>query len=277
VSLEVVQSFGVVSLLGAAGKPLRQFGVPPGGAFDTESLALANTLVGNDAALPAWELGMAQASFRLLSDGLVGVAGALARVVGPHGEFEGGVFSAPAGSEFSVLAPSVGARVYVAFRASASAGQVRFALDDPPESVLHRSRLRVVPGPQADSFGAALLGREFAVSQTGNRVGIRLEPVIGAHTIELTSEPQCVGTVQISNDGTPIVIGPDGPTIGGYPKAAVVATCDIPCLAQLRPGDAVIFEPVTVHEARRLNQEVATRLAKRLSILKVALESGFQR
>ncbi len=99
-----------------------------------------------------------------------------------------------------------------------------------------RRVLRVVPGPQSGLFDLGYLGRPFTVSRTSNRVGVRLEESIGAHSLELPSEPQCVGVVQIANDGVPIIIGPDGPTIGGYPKIAVVVSSDIGRVGQLRPG-----------------------------------------
>jgi len=272
VSLEVVQQFGVVELQGLPSKPLRQFGVPPGGAFDTESLAIANVLVGNEPGTPAWEMGMAQATLRPTCDCLIGIAGAFARVEEFRGGFEGGgVYSTPAEVEFTVTAPTVGARVYVAFRAIEYGGPMRFALDDLPDSVASRSRLRVVAGPQADLFDPGGLNGPFSVSQTGNRMGIRLEPGIAGHSVELASEPQCVGSIQVSNDGTLIVIGPDGPTIGGYPKIAVVASCDVPRLAQLRPGDPVRFEMISIEQARHLHAESKAKLDRKLRILKLAL------
>jgi urea carboxylase len=69
----------------------------------------------------------------------------------------------------------------------------------------------------------------------------------------MESEPSCVGAVQITPDGTPIVLGPDGPTIGGYPKIAVVCSADIWKLAQLRPGQRIAFERIELEEPRQLS------------------------
>jgi allophanate hydrolase subunit 2 len=93
------------------------------------------------------------------------------------------------------------------------------------------------------------------VSTRLDRVGIRLDGHRSAHTVELPSEPACVGCIQITPDGTPIILGPDGPTIGGYPKAAVVISADLDRLGQLRPGQNVEFEAVSLDEARRLYRE----------------------
>lgn len=269
-SLEVTERYGVVELRGRPSPPLRRFGVPPGGAFDTEALAIANSLVGNAVDETAWELGMAHATFRPACDGVIGIAGAEV-----SGALEcGGVMSIQGGKVVRVPAPRQGARVYVAFRPAKVQNERRLALDELTEGVANRSALRVIAGPQAHLFDLSALSLPFAASQTGNRVGIRLEPGIEAHSVELTSEPQCVGAIQVSNDGTLIAIGPDGPTIGGYPKIAVVASCDIPRLAQLAPGDPVRFEVVTVEEARRLRAKANDRLKRRIQMLRLALDSA---
>ncbi len=41
----------------------------------------------------------------------------------------------------------------------------------------------------------------------------------------------------------------DAPTVGGYPKIAVVITADLPALAQCVPGEAVSFAETTTQEA----------------------------
>lgn len=59
-----------------------------------------------------------------------------------------------------------------------------------------------------------------------------------------------VGAVQVPPDGQPIALMADGPTVGGYPKIAVVITVDLPILAQRQPGEAVRFKGTTVGEAQ---------------------------
>ena len=44
----------------------------------------------------------------------------------------------------------------------------------------------------------------------------------------------------------------DGPTVGGYPKIGVVASVDLPALAQKMPGETVVFELIAADEAQRL-------------------------
>ena len=65
----------------------------------------------------------------------------------------------------------------------------------------------------------------------------------------MLSEAVAPGTVQVANDGQPILLLGDCQTIGGYPKIAHVITVDLPRAAQLRPNDTVRFEGVTPAEA----------------------------
>jgi len=102
--------------------------------------------------------------------------------------------------------------------------------------------LDVLPGPQADRFDLDGFCRQvYRVSVQSNRVGIRLEGPPMAHAFEIRSEPCVVGAVQITREGMPVILGPDGPTIGGYPKIAVVAAEYLDALGQLTPGMRVGF------------------------------------
>ena len=54
-----------------------------------------------------------------------------------------------------------------------------------------------------------------------------------------------VGAIQVPAGGEPIVLMPDGPATGGYPKIATVIRADLPVLGQWRPGQAIRFREVT--------------------------------
>jgi antagonist of KipI len=107
--------------------------------------------------------------------------------------------------------------------------------------------IRIVRGPQADLFEArawsAFLSTAFTISRASDRSGYRLEGATLEHAgpPAMPSEPACVGAIQVPDGGSPIVIMHDGPTVGGYPKIAVVKSSDISRFAQLAPGDTVKF------------------------------------
>jgi len=70
--------------------------------------------------------------------------------------------------------------------------------------------------------------------------------------VEMLSEAVAPGTIQVANDGQPIVLLGDCQTIGGYPKIAHVITVDLPVAVQLRPNDTVRFHETTLTQAHDL-------------------------
>ena len=114
--------------------------------------------------------------------------------------------------------------------------------------------LRAVPGPQDDAFTEAGLRAFtrgiFAVSPDSNRMAARLTgPRVEARAgVDILSDGIVEGSVQISADGQPIVMLADHQTTGGYAKIATVLPCDIPALAQRRPGEPVRFRLVSREE-----------------------------
>ena len=111
--------------------------------------------------------------------------------------------------------------------------------------------LPVLPGPRADWFVedalAVLCGAvRYQVTPASDRVALRLEgPVVprAPRTAgrELPSEGLVPGAVQVPPDGRPVVFGVDHPVTGGYPVVAVVRSCALGLLGQLRPGEPVRF------------------------------------
>jgi antagonist of KipI len=127
--------------------------------------------------------------------------------------------------------------------------------------------LRVLWGPQDMDFPEksreVFLASPFKVSPQSDRTGIRLSghpihrrPSLGESII---SEGVVPGTIQIPGDGRPIIILSETVT-GGYRKIATVISADLPFLGQIKPGDQVRFEPVTLEGALRALEESEKRL-----------------
>lgn len=140
-----------------------------------------------------------------------------------------------------------------------SAAHRRAAAHSAPPDLLSSDQpvpIGILPGPDIARLPEAawrwLVATEFRVSRAVSRMGYRLEgpgPVFSLPG-DLPSAPACIGTIQVPPGGEPIVLMPDGPTAGGYPRIAVVATADLGRLAQRRPGEVVRFEPIGLAEAR---------------------------
>ena len=128
---------------------------------------------------------------------------------------------------------------------------------------LRRARVRLVPGPHLRMLGHAswrtLFEASFTLSPESDRMGLRFTgddatlSLTGA--AEVRSAPVAMGTVQLPPGGMPIVLMADRQVTGGYPRLGEIASVDLPALAQLRPGDAIRFEEITVTEAERLYME----------------------
>jgi antagonist of KipI len=114
--------------------------------------------------------------------------------------------------------------------------------------------LRVVVGAEREEFDDALFTNAFTVTSQSDRMGVRLAGCALARGSqrELVSCAVAPGTIQVPPDGNPIVLLADAQTIGGYPQLAHVIAVDLPVAAQLRPGNPVRFQEVTLAEAHEL-------------------------
>jgi biotin-dependent carboxylase-like uncharacterized protein len=125
----------------------------------------------------------------------------------------------------------------------------RVAAWEDQRTYLRPPRIRIWPGPQWKNFSLAdrekLLTQEWSLSPQSDRVGYRLEgPALRPTPAEIWSEPVLPGSIQVPENGQPIITMPDGPTVGGYPKIGLVDADSLPWVAQARPGQKLRFELV---------------------------------
>ncbi|MEC5199333.1 urea carboxylase [Arthrobacter sp. PL16] len=107
-----------------------------------------------------------------------------------------------------------------------------------------------------------LLATDYEVHFNSARTGVRLigpKPrwarndggEAGLHPSNIHDTPYSVGALDFTGD-TPILLGPDGPSLGGFVCPVTVVTADRWKLGQLRPGDTVRFVPVKAAQAPSL-------------------------
>ena len=125
--------------------------------------------------------------------------------------------------------------------------------------------VHITRGPQAEMFGDdafRLLGESnHRVASASDRTGYKLDgPSLGVSPGALPSEAACPGSIQVPGDGHPIILMADAPTVGGYPKIAVVSEADLPIVAQRRPGETLRFELVTTEQTQKASRRRATDL-----------------
>jgi biotin-dependent carboxylase-like uncharacterized protein len=117
--------------------------------------------------------------------------------------------------------------------------------------------VRVLPGSDATKPANALPAQEFLIDSASDRQGLRLrgDALQLADVHERISEPVIPGTIQLPQDGHPIVLLADAQTIGGYPRIGHVINADLPRLAQRRAGQRLRFVVVDPQQAHLANAE----------------------
>jgi urea carboxylase len=131
--------------------------------------------------------------------------------------------------------------------------------------------LAVLHGPHGapDFFQHADIDDLFAtpwrVHYNSSRTGVRLigpKPrwarpdggEAGLHPSNIHDNAYAIGTIDFTGD-MPVILGPDGPSLGGFVCPATIIEADLWKVGQLKPGDTIRFRAVTLDEARALRAE----------------------
>jgi urea carboxylase len=115
-----------------------------------------------------------------------------------------------------------------------------------------------------DSDIATFFTHEWEVHYNSARTGVRLigpKPQwarpdggeAGLHPSNIHDNAYGVGSVDFTGD-MPILLGPDGPSLGGFVCPAVIVQAELWKLGQLRPGDKVRFCRISEEDAQTLEQ-----------------------
>ncbi|MDK2858037.1 MAG: urea carboxylase [Verrucomicrobiota bacterium] len=130
----------------------------------------------------------------------------------------------------------------------------------------------VMYGPQGapDYFTpddiATFFATRWEVHFNSSRTGVRLigpKPAwarsdggeAGLHPSNIHDNAYAVGAVDFTGD-MPVILGPEGPSLGGFVCPATVVEAELWKVGQLRPGDTVRFIPVSLETAEVLDAEI---------------------
>lgn len=134
--------------------------------------------------------------------------------------------------------------------------------------------LRVVLEPQAHLFTEesvqTFLSTDWKLSPTSDRMGFRfigpklefkpraeyLIAQAGSDPSNIVDDCIPVGGVQVPSGLEPIVMGVDGPSMGGYAKIGTMITPDLSRLGQAKPGEICRFRAIDVDEATAVTAEM---------------------
>ncbi len=139
-------------------------------------------------------------------------------------------------------------------------------------SIGHAWEIGVLCGPHGapDFFTPddieTFFASDWQVHYNSNRTGVRLigpRPKwaradggeAGLHPSNIHDNAYAIGAIDFTGD-MPVILGPDGPSLGGFVCPATVVQAELWKLGQLRPGDTVRFKRLTraEAEAQRLKQ-----------------------
>jgi allophanate hydrolase subunit 2 len=234
--------------------------VPNGGPFDGFLFEIAQKLAGE--AAEVWEVAPGQTTFVAEADGQI----AILRPESGEATQGSRLFPARAGDRVPLAVgwgmAAVGARAYVSYGGGAADRDMRLALPVRSEGPL-----------RAVAFSGPMEMHQRRVLPQSDRRGIRLSsdgnpaPADGR-----PSQPTFFGHIQHTPDGGAIILGPDGPTIGGYPSPGWIIRADLDRVAQLLPGDQVSIEWVSREFSIQLWQARQDLLDRFLRELRVTLE-----
>ncbi|WP_353150622.1 biotin-dependent carboxyltransferase family protein [Pollutimonas bauzanensis] len=124
-----------------------------------------------------------------------------------------------------------------------------------------RTTIRAMRGEHTALFTDASINdfftHSYRISAQSERMGYRLD---GARlslksTTQLLSEATSFGSIQVPQDGNPIILMADRQTTGGYAKIAHAATVDLPIIAQCMPGETLRFTETTLAQAQQLDNQ----------------------
>ena len=128
----------------------------------------------------------------------------------------------------------------------------------------------VLPGPQPtpeylkEEYLSTLTETEYEVNFNSARTGVRLNGPIppwvredggeaGLHPSNIHDNAYAIGTMDLTGDQS-ILLGPDGPSLGGFVCPVTTAKAELWKLGQLHPGDKVHFQLLTLEQAEILRK-----------------------
>lgn len=127
--------------------------------------------------------------------------------------------------------------------------------------------IRILPGPRQHLMDSRdwkeFLDATYTVGVDSNRMGLRLKSSNRPPSLPaVLSEGMAPGSIEMTPDGSPLVLLPSRGTLGGYPVIATVVSADLSRAAQCKPGTSVHFRLISVDEAMSLWRDQMQKIAE---------------
>jgi urea carboxylase len=146
-----------------------------------------------------------------------------------------------------------------------------------PPAYSSQWEIGVLYGPHGapDFFTSGDIRTFFAtawkVHYNSDRTGVRLigpKPVwarkdggeAGLHPSNIHDNAYAIGTIDFTGD-MPVILGPDGPSLGGFVCPATIVDAELWKIGQLRPGDTVRFRAISLEQAAAMERDLDASIA----------------
>jgi len=275
-------------------------GVPPSGPMDSLSFCLANRLVGNPESAAGLEITVTGPTLRFTSDATIALTGARLQAphcraiqVKAGETLELGPTAGPGARAYMAIAGGIDVPEYLGSRSTFILGKFGRPLrvgdvlainaaesrpaEAPPPPLTHEWQIAVMYGPHGapDFFTPEDIETFFStawkVHHNSDRTGIRLigpKPTwarrdggeAGLHPSNIHDNAYAIGTIDFTGD-MPVILGPDGPSLGGFVCPATIIAADLWKIGQLQPGDTVHFIAVSESQAQAMEAQLDHALA----------------
>lgn len=259
--ITVSHTFGGNFIIPPAVPNLRRYGIPPGGPADPLLSALALLLAQSEICLEI------TAPITLTSSQPTQITIAAppgSQVFPEHPTFALALIPLLPKKPLKLQAPNAGFRFYLSWPGLLSPSNF-----PSPLTTAATLPVKSFTNPKLQAFNSALIPplqqvlryiptdhNQFEPIPTQvtphiSRIGTRLSPFkpYPQSPPLPRSEPSIQGAIQLTPDNQFLIHGPDGPTLGGYPKIGTIIEADLSVLAQLRPGQSIELHPCSLSEA----------------------------
>ncbi|HWC97497.1 MAG TPA: urea carboxylase [Candidatus Sulfopaludibacter sp.] len=275
-------------------------GVPPSGPMDALSFRLANRLVGNPESAAALEITFSGPILRFTSDAVIALTGAKLALpscqaipVKAGTTLELGSIQGAGVRAYLAVAGGIDVPEYLGSRSAFILGKFggHAGRTLPVGAAFSPAHTHPVPSPAlSNSWNIAVLygphgapdfftpediemffSTAWKVHHNSDRTGVRLigpKPAwarrdggeAGLHPSNIHDNAYAIGTIDFTGD-MPVILGPDGPSLGGFVCPATIVQADLWKIGQLKPGDLVRFTAVSLAQANAMEAQLDAALA----------------
>ncbi len=275
-------------------------GVPPSGPIDSLSFRLANRLVGNPENAAGLEIAVAGPTLRFTCDATVALTGAKldaphceAFTVKAGETLALGTIQGAGARAYLAVAGGIDAPEYLGSRSTFILGKfgrplrtgdtlhIHAGAAQPAKTAAipfpHEWQIAVLYGPHGapDFFTPddieTFFSAAWKVHHNSDRTGVRLigpKPTwarrdggeAGLHPSNIHDNAYAIGTIDFTGD-MPVILGPDGPSLGGFVCPATIVDAELWKIGQLKPGNTVRFTAVSQAQALEMEAQLDEALA----------------